>query len=76
MKHYLNIAIAFMLACIMASCSEEVRTTKKDRSAGGTAEIMVVVQNDDQWNGRIGDSLRHFLWIISMDCLSPRLVMT
>ena len=60
MKHYLNIAIAFMLACIMASCSEEVRTTKKDRSAGGTAEIMVVVQNDDQWNGRIGDSLRHF----------------
>ena len=60
MKHYLKTAIVLMIACIMASCSEETRTYKKDRSIGGTSEILVVVQNDDQWNGRIGDSLRHF----------------
>ena len=60
MKHYLKIAIVLVVACIMASCSEEARTRKKDRSSGGTAEILVVVQNDDQWNGRIGDSLRQF----------------
>ena len=60
MKHYLKTAIALVFACILASCSEEARTRKKDRSNGGTAEIMVVVQNDDQWKGRIGDSLRQF----------------
>ena len=60
MKHYLKIAIVLMFACIVAACSEETRSRRKDRSIGGTAEIMVVVQNDDQWKGRIGDSLRHF----------------
>ena len=49
-----------MIACIVASCSEDVRAPKKDRSIGGTSEILVVVQNEDQWKGRIGDSLRHF----------------
>ncbi len=47
-------------ACLMASCGEENRTAKKDRSVGGTSEILVVTQNDEQWNGRIGDSIRHF----------------
>lgn len=60
MKNYFKITIVLVFACIMASCTEETRTAKQDRSNGGTAEIMVVVQNDDQWNGRIGDSLRHF----------------
>ena len=49
-----------VLACLMASCGEENRTAKKDRSVGGTSEILVVTQNDEQWNGRIGDSIRHF----------------
>ena len=60
MNQHLKIAFVLMIACIMASCSGETRAPRQDRSIGGTAEIMVVVQNDDQWNGRIGDSLRHF----------------
>lgn len=45
---------------LLAACNSEPRSTKKDRSAGGTAEILVVTQNDEQWNGMIGDSIRHF----------------
>ena len=59
MKHS---RLYFFLAAIVAltACSDESRTTKKDRSAGGTSEILVVTQNDEQWNGRIGDSIRHY----------------
>ena len=55
-----NITLIAALACIMAGCSEDPKIAKKDRSVGGTSEIMVVTQNDEQWNGRIGDSIRHF----------------
>ena len=47
-----------MLACLMTACGDNSRTNRKDRSVGGTSEILVVTQNTDQWNGRIGDSLR------------------
>lgn len=53
------IATVFALAVMATACSEGTRTPKTDRSVGGTAEILVVTQNDEQWNGRIGDSLRH-----------------
>lgn len=55
-----NMTLLLALACLAVACSEASRTPKKDRSVGGTSEIMVVTQNDEQWNGRIGDSLRHF----------------
>lgn len=53
-------ALLLVLAGMAAACGNEPGTAKKDRSVGGTSEIMVVTQNDEQWNGRIGDSLRHF----------------
>lgn len=53
-------ALLLALAGMAAACGNEPGTAKKDRSVGGTSEIMVVTQNDEQWNGRIGDSLRHF----------------
>ena len=58
--HLRNIGLVMALAVAFASCSDEPRTAKKDRSVGGTSEILVVTQNDEQWNGRIGDTLRHF----------------
>ena len=54
--HLLLLAIA----CLMTACSDKPTTAKKDRSAGGTAEILVVTQNDEQWNGMIGDSIQHY----------------
>ena len=55
-----TITILLALACVVASCDEGTRTSRKDRSVGGTSEILVVTQNDDQWKGRIGDSIRYF----------------
>lgn len=49
-----------MLLIAMASCTDMTNAGKKDRSVGGTAEILVVTQNIDQWNGTIGDSIRHY----------------
>ena len=60
MKNALKIAIAILIASMMVSCSEESKSIRKDRSVGGTREILVITQNPDQWDGTIGDTLRHF----------------
>jgi len=44
----------------LVSCEQSDKLGKKDRSAGGTSEIMVVTQNDEQWDGMIGDTIRAF----------------
>jgi len=44
----------------LVSCEQGDKVAKKDRSAGGTSEIMVVTQNDEQWDGMIGDTIRAF----------------
>lgn len=60
MKTILKTACIIVVAIMMTACAENRNRSGKDRSSGGTAEIMAVLQNEDQWNGRIGDSLRHF----------------
>ena len=60
MKTYIKFVAIILMVSMMTACAENRNRSGKDRSSGGTAEILVVVQNDDQWNGRIGDSLRHF----------------
>jgi hypothetical protein len=61
MKQHRILAWALFLAVVAAlpSC-ERTQTAKKDRSAGGTSEILVVTQNEEQWEGMIGDSIRAF----------------
>ena len=62
MKRSVNcmvVALALLLlAC--AACGEKDATSKKERSAGGTSEILVVTQNAEQWEGMIGDTIRSF----------------
>jgi hypothetical protein len=60
MKRQFNLIVVIALAVLVAACGNNPGTAKKDRSVGGTSEIMIVTQNDEQWNGSIGDSLRHF----------------
>lgn len=60
MKSSLKLVAIVLLALTIAACSDKPRSTKKDRSAGGTSEILVVTQNDEQWKGMIGDSIRHY----------------
>ena len=62
MKH-LNKTVMGVLCLLLiglSSCDNETKVGKKDRSAGGTSEIMVVTQNNEQWDGMIGDSIREF----------------
>ena len=49
-----------MAVGLLAACHDKPRTVRKDRSAGGTTEILVVTQNMEQWNGMIGDSLKRY----------------
>ena len=60
MKRQFNLVVVIALAVLVAACGNNPGTAKKDRSVGGTSEIMIVTQNDEQWKGSIGDSLRHF----------------
>ncbi len=53
---------ALIIAALMAftSCSDKKTENRKDRSVGGTSEILFVTQNDDQWNGQMGQAVRDF----------------
>lgn len=59
MKHR-HLIFVLVAASLLVACSEKPKTIRKDRSAGGTAEILVVTQNDEQWTSMIGDSIRHY----------------
>lgn len=61
MKHYQRFTWMMLAAVLLFSaCNRDEKVGKKDRSAGGTSEILVVTQNDDQWQGIIGDTIRAF----------------
>ena len=62
MKRF-NIIVLAMLSCMLlvfSACDKKNVIGKKDRSAGGTSEILVVTQNKEQWDGMIGDTIRAF----------------
>ena len=52
--------VVVMLSIVMMACEQKPKSSLKDRSTGNTTEILVVTQNDAQWNGVIGDSIKHF----------------
>lgn len=58
-----NKTALFLIALLLVaatSCDKGEGKSRKDRSAGGTSEILVVTQNDEQWEGMIGDTIRAF----------------
>ena len=61
MKSYKFLFVVMTLLLFAASsCIDRNEGSKKDRSAGGTSEILVVTQNEEQWSGMIGDTIRSF----------------
>jgi len=42
------------------SCTNDESQYKKTRSLGGTSEILVILQNEDQWNTQIGQTIREY----------------
>ena len=61
MKRITQISVVLIAVLFMAtSCLNNRDGSRKDRSAGGTSEILVVTQNEEQWDGMIGDTIRAF----------------
>ena len=56
----LSFGFAIILLFGLNSCMRDDERTKQ-RSVGNTSEILVVVQNEEQWEFRIGDVIREYL---------------
>ena len=59
MKKLHLIAFAIALVAIFVSCKNKTGQSI-DRSVGGTSEVLFVTQNDEQWNGQMGQAVRDF----------------
>ena len=58
--HSLAVLAVVLLLCVLSACDFNTGGPRIDRSVGGTSEILVVTQNDDQWEGIIGDTIKAF----------------
>ncbi len=50
-----------ILILITTSCDNQGGKSHKVRSIGGTSEVLVVLQNENQWDSNIGDTIRKYL---------------
>ena len=63
MKKYQVRGVVFLTAIILfglSACTNREAKYKKSRSLGGTSEVLVVLQNEDQWNTQIGQVIRQY----------------
>ena len=60
MKKIQLFAVIIALTAIFTSCLSKKDAQYRDRSVGGSSEVLLVTQNEDQWNGRIGEAVRDF----------------
>ena len=63
MKKYQVRGVVFLTAIILfglSACTNRESKYKKSRSLGGTSEVLVVLQNEDQWNTQIGQVIRQY----------------
>ncbi|MBR5663351.1 MAG: DUF4837 family protein [Bacteroidales bacterium] len=60
MKKLQLFALIIVVLTIFASCTNKKNENRKDRSVGGTSEVLFVTQNDEQWNGQMGQAIRDF----------------
>ena len=59
-KISLIVAVLFSLTSLYSCVDDKEKEIKKARSVGGTSEILMVTQNDEQWNGQMGQAVRDF----------------
>lgn len=62
MKKLNLIAMIMILIMSLSSCVNEdkAKESRKARSVGGTSEILMITQNEEQWNGQMGQTVRDF----------------
>ena len=57
----ISLIVAVLFSLTLSSCFEEKSNEiKKSRSVGGSSEILLVTQNDEQWKGQMGEAVRNF----------------
>ncbi len=58
-----NIGILSFLAIIFlfSSCTENNTKSRLPRSIGNTSEVLVVIQDENQWTGTVGKTLKKYL---------------
>ena len=54
-------ASLMLLSFFLVSCSQQQGNKGKPMSIGSTSEILVVIQNDQQWENPIGQTIRKYL---------------
>lgn len=59
MKRIGIIALIIAVATVFTACSDN-KEPRMDRSLGGSSEILFVTQNDEQWEGRMGQAVRDY----------------
>ena len=62
MKRLNLTTVVLVLLTVLVSCVNEdtAKVSKKARSVGGTSEILMITQNDEQWKGQMGQVVRDF----------------
>lgn len=60
MKRLNLLAVILILLILLVSCDRGTNEIKNARSVGGTSEILLVTQNDEQWKGQMGEAVREF----------------
>ena len=58
----LGLILILAIMASLSSCVEDAKEkeVRKDRSVGGTSEVLLITQNDSQWNGQMGQTVRDF----------------
>lgn len=60
MKRLNLLTVILILLTSLVSCDRGTNEIKNARSVGGTSEILLVTQNDEQWKGQMGEAVREF----------------
>lgn len=60
MKRFNLAALIIIALSLFTSCTDKPVQQSKDRSVGGTSEILFVTQNVEQWNGALGEAVRGY----------------
>lgn len=60
MKETRFIALIIIFLTAFTSCTEKIVQHKKDRSVGGTSEVLFVTQTEEQWKGAMGEAVRAY----------------
>lgn len=60
-KEIIGLFAALAILVVTSSCESNSNRSDKVRSIGNTSEILVVLQNEQQWDGSIGKVIREYL---------------